>query len=124
MHIVVTESMVLYLEPDHKIKNVARLNAWFTLPALEQINRNMENPNSISFIWRKLEDSGDHQLEFKFVMKNSSDCINFLLAKFKAMGLVVNKGYEKKRKILESEVTSESATKGINIDDLLAIISQ
>jgi hypothetical protein len=116
--------MVLYLEPDHKIKNVARLNAWFTLPTLEQIKRNMENPNSISFIWRKLEDSGDHQFEFKFVMKNSSDCINFLLAKLKTMGLIVNKGYEKKRKILESEVTSESATKGINIDDLHAIIIQ
>ena len=42
----------------------------------------------------------------------------------KAQGLIVNKGYEKKRKILESEVTSESATKGINIEDLHMIISQ
>ena len=40
----------------------------------------------------------------------------------KALGLNVNKGYERKRKILESEVTSEGATKGINIDDLTAII--
>jgi hypothetical protein len=36
----------------------------------------------------------------------------------KTQGLIVNKGYEKKRKILESEVSSEAATKGINIDDL------
>jgi hypothetical protein len=32
---VVTESILLQLEPDHKIKNVARLIAWFTLPSLE-----------------------------------------------------------------------------------------
>lgn len=35
MFTIVTESLLLYLEPDHKIKNVARLVAWFTLPALE-----------------------------------------------------------------------------------------
>ena len=40
---VVTESILLYLEADHKIKNVARLIAWFTLPSLEQIKRNMDN---------------------------------------------------------------------------------
>ena len=40
----------------------------------------------------------------------------------KAQGLNVSKGYEKKRKIMESEVTSEGATKGINIQDLHAII--
>jgi len=58
----VTESILLYLEPDQKIKNVARLIAWFTLPTLEQIKRNMDSPNSLSFIWRKLEDAGaaDH----------------------------------------------------------------
>jgi hypothetical protein len=78
----------------------------------------MENQNSISFIWRKLEDAGEHQLEFKMIMQNSSDCINLLMKYLKAQGLIVNKGYEKKRKILESEVSSEAATKGINIDDL------
>ena len=66
---VVTESILLFLEPDQKVKNVARLVAWFTLPSLEQIKRNMENPRNISFIWRKIEDSaGDHQLEFKMIM--------------------------------------------------------
>jgi len=59
MYTVVTESILLFLEPDHKIKNVARLIAWFTLPSLEQIRRNMDSPDSISFIWRKLEESTD-----------------------------------------------------------------
>ncbi len=68
---VVTESLLLYLEQDHKIKNVARLIAWFTLPALEQMKRHMDNPDMISFIWRKTEDTGDNQQEFRMVMKNS-----------------------------------------------------
>ena len=83
----------------------------------------MDSPNSISFIWRKIEDAGDHQLEFKMQMQNSTDCINIIIKYLKAQGLVVNKGYEKKRKILESEVTSEGATKGINIEDLHAVIA-
>lgn len=125
VYTVVTESIILYLEPDHKIKNVARLIAWFTLPSLEQIKRNMENPNSLSFIYRKLEDSNaDHQLEFKMIMQNSTDCTNLIIKNLKAQGIIVNKGYEKKRKILESEVSSEAATKGINIQDLHAIIVQ
>lgn len=70
MFTIITESLLLFLEPDHKIKNVARLVAWFTLPALEQVKRNMDNPDSISFIWRKTEEQ-DTQLEFKMVMKNS-----------------------------------------------------
>lgn len=57
IYTVVTESILLYLEADHKIKNVARLIAWFTLPSLEQIKRNMDNTDQISFIFRKLEDT-------------------------------------------------------------------
>ena len=121
---VVTESLLLYLEPDHKVKNVAKLIGWFTLPALEQIKRNMDNPNSISFIWRKLEDSNDHKLEFKMQMVNSPDCLNLIMKNLKTLGIQVSKVYEKKRKILESEVSSEAATKGINIEDLHAAINQ
>lgn len=56
------------------------------------------------------------------LMSNSAECTNLIVKNLKAQGITVNKGYERKRKILESEVTSESATKGINIDDLTAII--
>ena len=122
MYTVVTESILLYLEPDHKIKNVARLIAWFTLPALEQIKRNLDNPDSISFIWRKVEDS-DHQLEFKMVMQNANECVNLIVKHLKRQGLIVNKNYEKKRKIFESEVT-ETAIKEFNIQVLLEKIGQ
>ena len=121
VYTVVTESILLYLEPDHKIKNVARLIAWFTLPALEQIKRNLDNPDSISFIWRKVEDM-DNQLEFRMMMQNANECVNLIVKHLKRDGLIVNKHYEKKRKILESEV-SESAIKEFNIQVLLEKIS-
>lgn len=121
MFTIVTESLLLYLEPDQRIKNVARLVAWFTLPSLQQVKRNMDNADNISFIWRKLEEQ-ETQLEFKMVMKNSQECLNLITKNLKNIGVNVSKVYEKKRKILESEVSSEAATKGINIDDLHAII--
>ncbi len=120
---VVTESLLLFLEPDARVKNVARLNAWFTLPSLEQVRRNMDSTKSIAFIWRKIEDT-DHQLEFKMQMPNSQDCISLISKNLKSLGISVSRVYEKKRKILESEVSSEAATKGINIDDLHALIAQ
>jgi hypothetical protein len=54
---VVSDQLLLYLEPDQKIKNVSKLIGWFTLSALEQIKRNLDNPDSITFIWRKEEES-------------------------------------------------------------------
>ena len=51
---IVTESVLLYLEPDNKIKNVARLTGWFTLPSLEQIKRSVEQPDSLMFVYRPL----------------------------------------------------------------------
>ena len=121
VYTVVTEQVLLYLEPDHKIKNVARLVAWFTLPALEQIKRNLDNPDSISFIWRKIDDLDS--LEFKMIMQNANECVNLVVKQLKKQGLQVNKNYEKKRKILESEV-SESAYKEYNINMLLNKIQQ
>jgi hypothetical protein len=81
----------------------------------------MDNQDNISFIWRKTEDQ-ENQLEFKMIMKNSQECLNLITKNLKNIGISVAKVYEKKRKILESEVSSEAATKGINIDDLHAII--
>jgi hypothetical protein len=50
--------MILYLEPDHKLKNVSLLLGWFSIPALEQIKRNFDNPDNITFIWREVDSDG------------------------------------------------------------------
>jgi hypothetical protein len=45
--VVLTESVFLLLEPDHKIKKVARLVACASLPSLEQVRRNIERPDNL-----------------------------------------------------------------------------
>jgi hypothetical protein len=85
---IVTESVLLYMEPDNKIKNVARLTAWFTLPSLEQIKRSVDQPDSLVFIYRrKLEEgvTAPQHLEFKIIMQNSTtECINTILKNIKS----------------------------------------
>jgi len=49
VYIVVTDSVFLVLEPDHKVKNVARLISWATLPSLEQLRRNLDNSDYLTF---------------------------------------------------------------------------
>jgi hypothetical protein len=44
--------MLLFLEPDPKIKNVSKLVGWFSHASLQQIKRNLDNPDSITFIFR------------------------------------------------------------------------
>jgi hypothetical protein len=81
IYVVVTESVFLVLEPDHKIKNVARLVAWATLPALEQIRRNLDNPDSITFIWRKIDEKDPWNLSV--VMQNANECVNLIVKHLK-----------------------------------------
>ena len=57
------------------------------------------------------------------MMQNSNECINLIVKNLKRQGLQVSKNYEKKRKILESEV-NESQYKQLNINELLAKIAQ
>jgi hypothetical protein len=56
-------------------------------------------------------------------MQNANECVNLIVKQLKRQGMLVNKNYEKKRKILESEV-SESAYKEYNINMLLNKIQQ
>jgi hypothetical protein len=69
------------LEPDHKIKNVARLIAWATLPSLEQIRRNLDNPDSVTFIWRKVDEKDPWSLSV--VMQNANECLNLIVKHLK-----------------------------------------
>jgi hypothetical protein len=52
LYTVATDTMLLYLEPDPKMKNVTTLLGWFTFTSLAQIKRNLDNPDSITFLWR------------------------------------------------------------------------
>ena len=67
------------LQPESKSKSVVRLATMATLPALEQVKRNFDNPNSVAFIWRKVDQHA--QWTLNVLMPNASDCVN-LICKF------------------------------------------
>jgi hypothetical protein len=86
--------VLLYLQPDEKLKNVSKLVGWFSLGALEQIRRNLDNPDSITFIWRSGEDAG--KAEYRLIMQNANECINLIVKALKKQGMQVVKNYDKK----------------------------
>lgn len=51
-------------------------------------------------------------------MQNGNECLNQIVKNLKNKGLIVNKNYEKKRKIMEHEV-NEHAMKELKIGMLL-----
>jgi hypothetical protein len=54
---------------------------------------------------------------------NPSDCVNLIVKLLKDDGMTPKKGFEQKRKILESEVT-KAAYDGLEIDKLIATIGE
>jgi hypothetical protein len=99
--------MALFLEPDQKMKNVAKLVGWYSLAALEQLKRNMEFTDSLTFIWR-----GKQRSEYKVIMQNAEGCVNLVVKHLKSHGLVVNKYYDRKKKTEKELKNSYQA--GIN----------
>lgn len=99
LYIIITDSIILILDPDHKVKNAAKLLAWTTLPSLGEIKRNLDNPDIVNFVWRKVNEKDPWSLTV--IMQNSQECLNQIMRNLKLMGFSVNKNYEKKRRIQE-----------------------
>ena len=59
----------------------------------------MDKPDSVTFIWRKIDDRDPWQLTV--VIKHSQDCINMVVRYLKTLEIGMKKGYEKRRKIME-----------------------
>ena len=71
----------------------------------------------MTFYWRKTEGQKD-AWTFKAIMENGNECINMITKYMKLLGVHVQKNYEKKRRILESEV-SEKAVRDTDVSSLL-----
>lgn len=93
--------------------------AWASLAALEAVKWNVESAHCLAFIFRQMEDKD--QWILSVIMQNASECLNYITEQLTQQGLVIKRGFEKKRKILESEVTSK-ALKGIQIEALIVKI--
>ncbi len=112
----------MMLKTDTKIKNVAKLQAWGSLSAVQKINHSLTANDQITMYWRRVENRKPWVLNV-MMNQNSNDCISMITKNLKKDGVTIKKEYEKKRMILESEVT-KNAIKQMKIDSVLLTIEQ
>ncbi len=122
IYLVVTEHNLMMLKTDTKIKNVAKLQAWGSLSAMQKINHSLTANDQITMYWRRVENRKPWVLNV-MMNQNSNDCISMIVKNLKKDGVTIKKEYEKKRMILESEVT-KNAIKQMKIDSVLLTIEQ
>lgn len=56
-YLVISHSAILFFEPYVKKRLQATLIQWATIQSLERIKRTLENPDEVSFYWRKVDES-------------------------------------------------------------------
>lgn len=122
IYLVVTEHNLMMLKTDTKIKNVAKLQAWGSLTALQKINHSLTANDQITMYWRRVQNRKPWVLNV-LMNQNSNDCISMIVKNLKRDGVTIQKEYEKKRMILESEVT-KSAIKQMDITSVEKTIEQ
>ena len=55
IYLVVTEHNLMMLKTDTKIKNVAKLQAWGSLAAIQKINHSLTANDQITMYWRRVQ---------------------------------------------------------------------
>ena len=98
------------LEPEPKMKGIGKLVSWGTLPTIDNIKRNLDNPDFLRISWRKVDYQDPWSLSIH-LPNNANDCVNLILRHLKKQGLVIDKKYEKKKKLQEKDVTAEAIKK-------------
>lgn len=79
MYIVISEQVFLVLEPEPKMKGIGKLVSWGTLPTIDNIKRNLENPDYLTISWRKVDYKEPWILNI--IMPNIADeCVNLIIA--------------------------------------------
>lgn len=105
------------------MKGVGKLVSWGTLPTIDNIQRNLDNPDFLSISWRKVDHKEPWVLSI-LLPNNANDCVNLILKHLKNHGLSIDKKYAKKKKLQESEVTADSVMQQHEVDKLLKTIYQ
>ena len=122
IYLVITENNLLMLKTDTKIKNVAKLLAWASLPAISKINHSLTANDQISIYFRKVDGRKPWVLNI-LMNQNSNECISLIVKNLKRENVAIKKEFEKKRMIMENEVNKE-AIKVMKIDSVLATIKE
>jgi len=106
------------------MKGIAKLVSWGTLPTIDNIKRNLDNPDFLTISWRKVDYKDPWVISF-LIPNNANDCVNLILKHLKKQSLVIDKKYEKKKKLQESEVTAEGVMQQQHqVEKLLKTIQQ
>jgi len=82
VYVVVSESVFLMLEPEPKMKGIGRLVSWGTLPTIDNIKRNLDNPDFLRISWRKVDYKEPWSLSI-LLPNNANDCVNLILKHLK-----------------------------------------
>lgn len=85
------------------MKGIGKLVSWGTLPTIDNIKRNLDNPDYLTVSWRKVDDKEPWVLNI-LLPNNANDCVQLILRHLKKQGLSIDKKYSKKKKLNESEV--------------------
>jgi len=118
IYLVVTETILLVLETDQTLKNVAKLTSWATLSALEKIRHKLEPDDYIQFFWRRLPGQKEPWVLNVQMHQNSNDCIECIKRNLTAAQVKFSKNYEKKRKFKQNEV-DHSVMQNRNIEKII-----
>ena len=122
IYLVVTEHHLMMLKTDTKIKNVAKLLAWASLPSLSKINHSLTANDQISMYFRKVDGRKPWVLNV-LMNQNSNECISMIVKNLKRENVTIKKEFEKKRMIMENEVNKD-AMKVMKIDSVLLTIDE
>ena len=73
-YIVISETVFLLLEPESQMKGIGKLVSWGTLPTIDNIKRNLDNPDYLTISWRKVDDKEPWVLNI-LLPNNANDCV-------------------------------------------------
>ena len=110
VYIVISEQVFLVLEPEPKMKGIGKLVSWGTLPTIDNIKRNMDTPDSLTITWRRVDYKEPWVLNV-ILPNNADDFVNLILSHLKKQKLNIEKKYERRKKLKESDVTAEGVMK-------------
>lgn len=82
VYIVISESIFLVLEPEQKMKGIGKLVSWGTLPTIDNIQRNLDNPDFLTISWRKVDHKEPWILSI-LLPNNANDCVSLILKHLK-----------------------------------------
>ena len=66
--------MFLLLEPESQMKGIGKLVSWGTLPTIDNIKRNLDNPDYLTISWRKVDEKNHGSLISYYLIMLTTAC--------------------------------------------------